>query len=356
MQIFPQKSVPPIKVVSPQAVPSGVVAVPAQDVVRSHDLARSAAVGGTVPGTIGPVNLCASLNVRGLSSAKTLARCVNFIAAGVTLAGAGAVVVFQPTSWPQLILGVGLFFGARFLALDALVKGAERAVAAREQILQLEAVQTQVAHAATLAMTVRERPDVTMAILRDLQKEVIDKLAACSKTKSDWDSVLDTCDKILAELRELEVATEHPACQKILAFKTGVELEIEKLARAAMDLLEQGNRIPAWIEGQRVRQDQLQAQKTRAERLAEVLKQVGALVGEVAELSSASQTVVDEVEQLTAEIKATEELFQYVDALTEIDVWLALAQSRGLSADTIRRLREQVVARRKELEACGVAI
>lgn len=352
MQSTPPRPFIATQVAVPTAAPSGAMVPSAQGAVSQAVLARPERGDGAGFGMMETPGL----HARGLAASKILARYVDLTAAGVTLAGAGVVVVLQPAAWPQLVLGAGLFLAARFLARDALVGGAARAAAAQEKILQLQEVAQQAADEANLATTVRERPDVTMVVLSDLKKEIVDKLTACSKTKIDWDRILDVCEDLLAELRDLGVSTEHSAYQKVLKFKADIELEIEKLTRAAMDLLEHGKGVPGWIEGQRIRQAELQAQKTHAERLAEAQKKVKDLVGEVETLTSTSRAVVDAVEQLTAEIKATAELFARVDALTEVGTWIALAERHGVSEETIKRLREQVAANPKALKTSGADI
>lgn len=292
-----------------------------------------------------------SVNHTMLQSCKSLAKCANFVFYGTALASFGIAAVINPAGLPIIAIGGGLLLGAGALVRSALVTGAERLVTTRQRIDELAQVHSDAKDPVTLGLSVKNRPDVTIDILTDLKQEIVDKIANCTRTKIDWDSIIGVCEDMLDEMGELGVSSEHEGYRKVLELKTRAELKNKQLADAAWDLIAQGQRVPAWIEGQRVRVEKLREKLTREERLAALQDKLTGLVGKVAELTVESDDTIAETEKLTAEIVATEELMDRVDALTEVEAYLALPQFSDLSEASLDDFRKKVEAKRAIIEA-----
>lgn len=255
-----------------------------------------------------------------------------------------------PIMMAEVATGVSLLAGAGWLVKSALTNNPRQIEDAREKIRQLEDTESRARDPKELATTVKNRPDVTIDILTDIDKEIIDKLAACSKTKIDWDSVIAVCDDLLGEMRELGVSSDSDAYRKVTELKIQAEMENQTLAEVAGDLMAQAQKVPSWIEGQRIRVERLREKLSREQRLADLKRRVTGLVGHVEDLKVQSEEAISETERLTAEIVATQELLQRVDALTEVEAYLALPMIQDLPETTLSDLREKVALKRRELQ------
>lgn len=297
------------------------------------------------------VQASVGMNPTMMPSGKFIAKCASSVLAGSALASLGVAAIVNPAALPEIALGSGFILSAVFFVRSSLVDGAQRIIGAVHRIGELRSIQSDAKNPETLALSVKNRPDVTIDILTELKKEIVEKIAKCTKTKIDWDSVIGVCEDIIDEMRELKVSSDHEGYRKILELKTRAELENERLADATWDLIAQGKRVPAWIEGQRVRVEKLREKITREERLAALQDKLTRLIGKVAALTVESDDTIAETETLTAEIVATKELMERVDALTEVEAYLALPQFNDLPEASLNNFREKVAAKRAIIEA-----
>lgn len=250
----------------------------------------------------------------------------------------------------EMAAGGGIVVSAGMLAYAILGEDKGRINQINRQIEQLNEIETKAKDPQELANTMKKHPDVTITILKDIAAEISKKLENCSQTKIDWDSVIEVCDDLLNEMSELGITSDQEGYRKILGLKAQAKTEIQELAEAANNLIAQAEKVPSWIEDQKIKMQQLHDQHAIEQRIARIQRRVTGLVGKVADLKTRTSENVAEAEKLTAEIVATQELLQRVDALTEVEAYLALPLIRALPPEKLSDLREKVALKRKELQ------